>query len=208
MPIETDLLPDHVWQQLDPRAGQLTPAARRRALRSLVLAALVGATLLATWQSGAVLPRVTTGRNGNGMMADGLHHQFMETVEVRNSGWTAMTVEGLGRSGPGLRLVSVDGNFPTVLGSSTGQIFSLTYDVTNCGAVPQGEWAIPVRTQRPWGVWSSWVRPEPFVPMGTAVPVMRSYSGRDPYAKEWQAALATTACTAPPAASESPGNAG
>ena len=208
MPTDTDLLPDHVWQQLDPRAGQLAPGARRRARRSLLVAALVGASFLVTWQSGAVLPRVTTGENGNGMMADGLHHQFMETVEIRNSGWTSMTLEGIGRNGPGLRLVAVDGTFPTVLAPSTGQVFSLTYDVTDCGAVPQGEWAIPVRIDRPWGVWSSWVRPQPFVPMGTNVPSMRSYSGRDPYAKEWQAALATTACTPPPVASDPPGNAG
>ena len=155
---------------------------------------IAGLGLLAVWQSGAVLPRVTTGMNGNGMMADGLHHQFMETVEVRNSGWTSMTVDGIGRSGSGLRLTSVDATFPVELPPSTGRVFSLSYDVTDCAAVPQGEWGIPVRIQRAWGVWSAWVRPQPFVPMGVDVPGVRRFSGSDPYAKEWQAALAFTAC--------------
>jgi hypothetical protein len=189
------LLPDDVWAQLDPDAGRLPRRTRRRIRVAAIAAAAFLVIIGLGWQWGAVVPRV--GGSGHGAMSG--PGVMAVTVDVRNTGWTGMRVVGVGRSGPGLRLTRVDGTVPADLGDASSASYTLYYDVTNCAALPTGPWPVPVRIQRPWGVWTGWIGVEPMVPMGDSPnpppPGMRSFTGRDPYAKEWQVALANMTCT-------------
>jgi hypothetical protein len=69
----------------------------------------------------------------------------------------------------------------------------LIYRVTDCAAVPAGVWPVPVTVKRFWGTATGYVLPptstSPNAPQG-----MREYRGRDPYAVEWQRAVADVSC--------------
>jgi hypothetical protein len=63
--------------------------------------------------------------------------------------------------------------------------------VTSCADVPQGDWPVPVRVSRPWGVQTGYL-------LGPAIavdqPSIVEYSGRNPYEQPWQRVLAKQAC--------------
>jgi hypothetical protein len=128
----------------------------------------------------------------------------MHGFTVVNAGWTAITVVGAGRDGPGLSLQAVstdpDGKvalpLPSTVEPGGTLTFVLRYRVTDCAAVPAEPWPVPIRVQRPWGVQSVYVA----IPTHTsrhAPEGMRSYSGRDPWAVEWQRDLADEDCELP-----------
>ncbi|MDQ1724785.1 MAG: hypothetical protein QOG52_1813 [Frankiaceae bacterium] len=206
MPIDTELLPDHVWQQLDPLAGRLTPVARRQARRWAIAALALLIAGVVAWQSGVLVPHVVRGNaGGNGWSANSQARQVTTTVEIRNDGWQSLRVTGVGRSGPGMTLRSVNMAFPVEVQPSTSVQVTLSYDITDCAAVPRGRWPVPVRVQRPWGTFTSWVDLERGIPPVTPTPHGLFNSG--PYEQEWQALLAITACT-PPETSPTPAAAG
>src|SRR5690606_9122870 len=141
--------------------------------------------------SGLVVPRVSWSDSlgwGSSASPDQVSHE----VVVENKGWTPVEVLGMGRSGAGLELLEVRGTFPTTL--EAGQIMrvEVVYRVTDCAAVTADPWPVPVRVQRPWGVHTSYVQ----LPHQTSwdAPGAYSYTGRDPYAVEWQRWLADRAC--------------
>jgi hypothetical protein len=179
------LLPDEVWAQLDPSAGHLAPETKRRVrIGALVtFGALVAVLML--WRSGAVVPAVGLNGGGGAMSGPGV---LSVSFDVQNRGLASVRVVGVGRSGPGLRLTHVDGQLPVELHSGDAAGYTLYYDVTDCAATPSGHWGVPVRIDRPWGVVTTWVRPDPMVPMGASSPTAAT-------SEEWQAALATMTCT-------------
>ena len=198
----TDLLPDDVWRALDPDAGRLSRRQRLHLWLAGVLALAVVAALTVVWQSGVVVPHIVRGASDDSWSADTATHRVTRTIEIRNDGWGTAHVLSVGRSGPGIALRSVDTALPTDLPPSTGVVVTLTYDVTDCAAVPQGNWPIPVRVQRPWGAWTSWVGPEAGIPPTTKTPggLFRPTE----YEVPWQRVLSLTACSPSPVDASTP----
>jgi hypothetical protein len=192
MATATDLLPDDVWHALDPDAGRLSRRARFRLGISAAGALAVLVAAIVCWQSGVVVPHLAAQLPGWG--ADPVRRVVTVDVELSNQGWQSVRVLGIGRSGPGMDLQSVDTVFPVDLPPSTGIQIELTYRVTDCAAVPQGSWPLPVHVQRSWGSMTTAVALPDIVPAGTAPAGTRSYTGRDPYSRNWQAGLAYEAC--------------
>jgi hypothetical protein len=147
----TDLLNDGVWARLDPHAGRLT----RRVAARLWLVALVCAVLavaaLFVWRAGLIVPRIERDRMAGGFVASVEAPEFTVAVPLMNNGQLTETVLGVGRSGPGLTLEPPVDGYPLTLPSRTGVELRLRYKVTDCAAVPAGDWPIPVRISRPWG---------------------------------------------------------
>ena len=114
-------------------------------------------------------------------------------VPVVNRGRRPIDVLGVGRSGPGLQLDAVRGTLPSTLHPGESLTVTLVYRVTDCTAVPADPWPVPVRVKRPWGRYTAYLE----LPAGTSPDApdgMRNFVGRDPYAVEWQRALADLAC--------------
>lgn len=187
----TALLTDDVWMRLDPHAGRLT---RRGAVRmwALVLACcLLGVAALAVFRSGLVTPRLE--RDDFAGWSSSVERRFVTVqLPIVNRGWRTETVLGVGRDGPGLALEPpLAGHFPVAIPPGTGVAITLRYQVTSCAAVPQGDWPVPVRVSRPWGVQTRYL-----LGPGIAVdePSTVEYSGRNPYEQPWQRVLAKQAC--------------
>jgi hypothetical protein len=173
-----DLLTDEVWARLDPHAGRLS---RRQAWR-LWLAVLACVVLLGAavdgWRSGLVRPRFEP-PSSQPSSADfnPQAREFTLHLPLMNRGVLTETILVVGRSGPGLVLQAPTDTFPLRLAPNTGRDVSLRYRVTDCDAVPAGDWPIPVRVSRPWGS----------VTTGLLGP---SFGGQAP----WQRKLADGAC--------------
>lgn len=190
------LVSDGVWRQLDPYAGQLAGRTVRRLRLTAAAVVALAVAVGALWWSGLVLPRLAwpAGSGGYGWSTgpDVVRHDVM----IRNEGWTPVEVLGLGRGGAGLRLVEVRGVFPTTLRPGQTMEAAVVYRVTDCAAVTADPWPVPVRVRRPWGIYTAYVslptQTSPAAPEG-----LRSYTGRDPYAVEWQRALADASCAYP-----------
>lgn len=190
-----------VWRQLDPVAGRLSRRSVRR-LRIVVVVLIVLAVLAAlSWRSGAVAPRLKW-TDEWGWEASVGPELVSHAVVVVNDGWLPAQILGVGRSGPGLELVSVregtsvdfregSGIFPYVLQPGAIVAFAVVYRITDCSAIPQDPWPVPVRVQRPWGVQTVYIGlPEE----SFRAPQLLSYSGRNPYAVEWQRWIAADLC--------------
>jgi hypothetical protein len=185
-----ELLSDETWQRLDRRAGRLS----RRDLRWFVLGSVVFAAVMATVLAGLVIPRLSaTGTAGYGYEHDtpSMHYEF----EIRNSGWAAVEVVGVGRDGPGLDLVSSSGA-GTRIGGGEHASLGLRYDVTDCAAVPAEPWPVPVRIARPWGTYTAWIEVEPQSPEDFDLPPARASTDRPSWegTVEWQRNLADAVC--------------
>ncbi|MFF5211189.1 hypothetical protein [Streptosporangium sp. NPDC000396] len=63
---------------------------------------------------------------------------------MQNPNDIPVTITGVGRSGPGLRLLPARNTAPQTLLPEQSQRFDLRYEVTNCRAVPKAEWPVPV----------------------------------------------------------------
>ncbi|GAA1833725.1 hypothetical protein GCM10009682_60180 [Luedemannella flava] len=186
------LLSDEVWARLDPHEGRLT---RRTALRlwlTIGAAMLVASAGFAAWWAGLVTPRVAwPGSSAYGMDVE-TRGTFRYHLLVANEGLTDVTVTGVGRSGPGLRLTGTSGAGVT-LGPGAQSIIVLEYEVTDCAAVPTGAWPVPVQVTWLWGDRTVDVQPDTH--LSADAPDSFSYTGdRSPYDVEWQRAAADMAC--------------
>jgi hypothetical protein len=185
------MVSDEVWAELDPNAGRLSHQSfRRLVLGFLALLALVASGGL-VWQSGLILPRVgwpfTAGWGGSSGPGT-----FSHDLVLENQGWTPVTLTGVGRDGPGLKLDRVFTVFPLTLKPGQQVTINLTYRITDCAAVTRDAWPVPVRIDRWWGEQTAYVD----LPTMTSddAPGSYSYSGENPYAVQWQYAFADRAC--------------
>jgi hypothetical protein len=76
---------------------------------------------------------------------------FETTLEFVNAGKESLTIVGIGRSGPGMRLLNAQRRGPYVILPAESIALQLKYRVTNCKIVPRGTWPIPLRVLRPKG---------------------------------------------------------
>lgn len=64
-----------------------------------------------------------------------------------------------------MRLLKIEGmHTPITLGPGDTADAEFVYQVTDCGNIPNEEWPIPVRVERPWGVQTVYVEPPPQEP--------------------------------------------
>jgi hypothetical protein len=185
------MLSNEVWRQLDPEAGRL-PRRTVLRLRWTVAAVLVLAVLAGLgWRSGLIKPRVAWPNAGGSWEVAGNRIEY--EIHVTNRGWIPIEVVGLGRSGPGFELVDVRATLPTTLAPGESMDAVLLYRVNDCAAVPADAWPVPVQVRRSWGTVTAYVdvptQVSPAAPAG-----MRQFTGRDPYAVEWQRRAADLAC--------------
>jgi hypothetical protein len=185
------LVSDSVWQQLDPYAGRLSARTARRLRVGAAIVAIAAVSAGALGWSGLIVPNIGWPRDG-GWGASTSPELITHEVVVENKGWAPVEVLGMGRSGAGLELVEVRGTFPTTLEAGQTMQAELVYRVTDCAAVTDEPWPVPVRVRRPWGVHTSYVE----LPDKTSwdAPSAYSYTGRNPYAVEWQRWLADMSC--------------
>ncbi|HEU4423698.1 MAG TPA: hypothetical protein VFR67_14300 [Pilimelia sp.] len=183
---------DEVWQQLDPYAGQLAERTVRRLRFAIAVAAALTLAVVAVWWSGVIVPRVSWPPKAAGWSWSTGPDTVEHDVLVLNRGRRPIEVAGIGRSGTGLPLVAVHGALPATLRPGQTMEVRLVYRVTDCAAVTDEPWPVPVRIQRPWGIYTAYVA----VPTHTSpdAPAVRSFTDRDPYAVEWQRALADRHC--------------
>lgn len=158
---------DEVWSQLDPTAGTLSRGQRRRAVMVAAAVVTVLTAGFAVDRSGVVRAHVDySADSGNSGEASPTSKFFDRQVPVRNTGWTTVRVTGVGKDGPGLRLVrpgdtaGFPKNWAPLPGATAvpfdlhpGQtaIVHVTYQVTDCTAVPSGSFPLTLRVDRPWG---------------------------------------------------------
>jgi len=184
------LVSDEVWQQLDPQAGRL----QRRTAARLWWAAGVGTAIALVWalvwQLGVAYPRLGWSNSGYG--SGGGPGWAEHEVVVENQGWTPLTIVAVGRSGPGLELTEVRGTFPVTLQPGDQTSFYVVYRVTDCTAVSNEPFPVPVRVERWWGEQTAYIE-IPTYPSRDR-PGSYSYSGQDPYAVQWQRGMADFGC--------------
>jgi hypothetical protein len=111
--------------------------------------------------------------------------QFTVNLDMKSRSQGPVTIVGIGRSGPGLELLSPGKQDSQVLQPRQSLGFSLKYKIIDCAAVPKGEWPIPVRVEVS-GVQT------------TVYAALRAL-GSDPEGKQaaepWQTALSTEVCS-------------
>jgi hypothetical protein len=158
-------LSDETWQALDPLAGRLSRRDRRRAVVAgvAVVALLVAAYAVAS--SGLLVAHLAHGHAsgyGDGRDIGVIHYDF----EVVNEGRFPIEIVDVGRSGPGLEQVPFPSEIrghPTEavgaarLGPGQKVFLGVAYQVTDCHAVPDEPWPVPVRIDRWWGTQTVWI---------------------------------------------------
>jgi hypothetical protein len=151
-------VPDKVWQQLDPRAGALSRRTAARMWTAFAVVAVVLAAGTLFWRNGIVVPRLVWPGGSRGWEETNsvLRIQF----ELANAGWFPVTVQAVGRSGPGLELLGVepgeheyagrtaDPPFPVTLRPGQSRTATLVYRITECADVPRGLWPVVAHVQR------------------------------------------------------------
>lgn len=205
-----NLLSDQTWQRLDPEAGQLTPRQRRLAGLTMVAGVLLVALAVAVGASGLITPRVAGSWSaGGGAYSYGYHDEtwtMHHTFEIRNAGAVSFKITGVGRSGPGL--VPVD--FPVEvaqqlegevnelgrLAPGERTILGVAYQVTDCAAVPDEPWPVPVHIARPWGTHSAWVElpPQSHEDFGLPPAYESGAAVASAFDIEWQRNMADAVC--------------
>ncbi|MEU8356077.1 hypothetical protein AB0C27_08685 [Nonomuraea sp. NPDC048882] len=93
-------------------------------------------------------PRLLT-TGGMGGVSD--QNGFELSVDFVNAGKESVTIVGIGRSGPGLKLLNAERRGPYVLLPGESIALQLKYRVTNCKTAPRGKWPVPLRVLRPKG---------------------------------------------------------
>ena len=73
------------------------------------------------------------------------------SMDFINAGKESVTIVGIGRSGPGMQLLTAERRGPYVILPGEAMALHLKYRVTNCKTVPRGTWPIPLRVLRPKG---------------------------------------------------------
>ncbi|WP_089209693.1 hypothetical protein [Streptosporangium subroseum] len=116
---------------------------------------------------------------------DASFRQFTVNLDMKSRSQESVTIVGIGRSGPGLELLSPGKQDSQVLQPGQSLGFSLKYKIIDCAAVPKGEWPIPVLVEVS-GVQT------------TVYAALRAL-GSDPEGKRaaepWQTALSTEVCS-------------
>ncbi|MFC7649144.1 hypothetical protein ACFQX6_58500 [Streptosporangium lutulentum] len=79
--------------------------------------------------------------------SDGSFRQFTVIMDMKSKSREPVTIVGIGRSGPGLTLLSPEKQDAQVLHPDRSLGFSLKYKIVDCAAVPRGDWPIPVRVE-------------------------------------------------------------
>jgi hypothetical protein len=152
------VIPDQVWQRLDPDAGRLSRRATVRLWVAIGAALVLYCGGYLVWSTGLVVPHLVWPSN---VMEFETRDRGITRVDVliANYGLSAVTVLEVGRSGPGMELLGVDGALPITLASSEGASFELTYRITDCDATPRGSWPVTAVVARPWGALTVDVEP-------------------------------------------------
>lgn len=181
---------DEVWATLDPRAGLTARNARRWIAMAAVISVLaILAGLL--WWSGLVRPRLST-RQSFGWDADMAARRFTYQLALHNDGLFSVDVPTVGRNGPGLTLLAVAGVPATIPPGGEVQI-ALSYQVTDCGALPSGPWPVPVTARQAVGSGRFYLH-QPLITSPDAAAGPRFFSGDDPLGRPWQQALGHLVC--------------
>lgn len=187
-----ELLTDDTWRQLDPSTGRLA----RPDFRWVALGAAANIAALAVVLSGLVMPRLMpTGAAGYGYGDERdpwrIHYQFA----VRNDGWFSVEIADVGRDGPGLALVGARGAGQRIDAGATADV-GVTYEVTDCAAVPSEPWPVLVRVVRPWGTQTLWMELPRQSPMDFDLPARNSQGDASFWVDEveWQRNLADAVC--------------
>ncbi len=159
------LLSDETWQALDPYAGRLSRRDRRRAVLAGVAVAALLVAGYAVASSGLLVAHLAHGHAsgyGDGRDIGVIHYDF----GVVNEGRFPIEIVDVGRSGPGLAQVpfpSEIGGYPTEavtaarLGPGEEAFLGVAYRVTDCDAVPDEPWPVPVQVDRWWGTQTVWL---------------------------------------------------
>lgn len=179
---------DEVWNQLDPDAGRLSPRDRRRGRAVLASATVVTVAVASLWWIGALRPRMSVNEGHYVAHSSAEDATFSLTVQLANDARLTERIRSVGRSGPGLQLISVEA--PAELAGWTSQELTLHYRVTDCAAVPKGAWPIPVRVENPWQIWGTstvWVARS--LEMPNNAPDAKDFSD-----VAWQQEMSRTAC--------------
>lgn len=189
----TPLLSDVVWRQLDPHAGRLSPRTARRVQWAIAVALVAVVVGELCWYAGLIAPRLSwTDTLGSEYGWDPVHH----SVSVHNDGLLPVRVLDVGRSGRGFTLQGVTGDLPATVDPGGDLKVVLTYQVTDCAAVPAGAWPVPIRVERPWGVQTVYIglptKQDDEAPDGLVTEEVRQR-----HAVEWQQWLADVACRYP-----------
>jgi hypothetical protein len=124
------------------------------ALAAVVVLLVVGSAAVV---SGFVVPRLSW--RPNGWQLNTLDGVLIADVDIRNEGWTPVTLLGAGTSGAGLQLRDAQGPFPVTLGHGDALGVTITYQVAGCGAAT-GSWPMSAKVDRPWGSMEVDVSPE------------------------------------------------
>ena len=173
----------------------------RRRLAGGIAALVLASSTALLWLSGSVHARITWAQPGG--WGDTWRHDrkvFTTDVLIKNEGWTALRIVGVGQDEPGLRLIASDGlsfthpvgkrSVPFTLQPGETAAVTIAYQVTDCAAVAVGKLAIPVRIERMWGTETASVTHPTYQEANGQL--ILNYQGAD--AVEWQRALADTAC--------------
>ncbi|GAB2928729.1 hypothetical protein GCM10027280_15240 [Micromonospora polyrhachis] len=102
----------------------------------------------AAWWAGAITPRFGPGA---GSEYGANHGTIFYGISLRNTSRLPVTIIDAGRSGTGLELTAVEGDFPITLQRDEEAWIKLYYQVTDCPAVTADAWPVPVTVERPWG---------------------------------------------------------
>lgn len=152
------------------------------------------------------MPRVTEGSSfGYGYAGRSL--TFYYEFEITNRGLIPVEVVGVGRPGPGLEPVPYPPEFAGEPYEAVNEFGSLApgeemrvavaYEVTDCDAVPDESWPVPVEIARPWGVYTVWIELPLQSHSDFNLPPDRTHATGAvswQHDVEWQRSLADAAC--------------
>lgn len=178
------MISDGVWRRLDPYPGALAPGTVRRLRVAVAVAVLAAVALGAAWHTGVVVPRFTA--SANEIRTSDTGFEIPVTITNRNA-WAEVSIDSVGRSGPGLELTRVANPPPRSLAPGESVTVTLVFRVTDCAVVPVAPWPVPVRVARSWGIQTvhvdlpTWPSDDP--------------SDTDPEPVQWQRYFADRACT-------------
>lgn len=131
---------------MEPNAARVP----RRIALQLWLGAMITVLILAAglaWWAGAVTPRFGPGGGSEYGVDRGT---IFYGISLRNTGYLPVTIIEAGRSGAGLELTAVDGDFPITLQRGEETWIKLHYRVTDCAAVTSDAWPVPLIVERLW----------------------------------------------------------
>jgi hypothetical protein len=206
------LVSDDVWHQLRPFG---TVVARRTVVRCWaagVAGILVIYTAAIAWASGGVVPWLHETDSGwissvaiddaNGRSGPRAAEQTM-TLNIQNHGWQAVRIVEVGDDSAGVRTLRttaanepITPQSPYVLNPGDTAEITLFLRFTDCRAVSDQPWPIPIRVSRLWGTQSIHVFHLPI--RATSDHGGWSVADRgDPRAVEWQRWIADDVCGIP-----------